>query len=175
MDLKRSFICAGAFFFLLFVSAGCGYRLARSVNPLLDNVTSIAIPYFKNKTFEPGAETIFTHAFVNEFVESKKLNVVSAQDADVVLYGTVKILRENSIAYDVDDKALEYRVTVTLAVSLEDRSSGKVLWRRKNLKHSEEFLVSDDIVFSETTKRDALKTLAEDLAERVHDSIMQGF
>lgn len=157
------------------ISLSCGYHLARPANPLLENINTIAIPYFKNKTFEPEAETIFTDAFVNEFIESKRLQVVNREDADVILYGTVREFYEDTIAYNRDDKALEYRVRVTLDVFLEERQSGDVLWKRKNFRHAEEFPVGENIVFSETARRAALQTLAEDLAERVHDSIMQGF
>ena len=155
--------------------AGCGYRLATPVNPLLEGITTIAIPFFKNKTFEPEIETIFTYAFINEFVESRRLQVVNVEDADVVFYGTVANLRENTIAYDRDNKALEYRVHVTLDLTLEERSGGKILWKRKKMTHSEEFPVSGNIVLSETAKRKSLEILAGDLAERVHDSIMLGF
>jgi hypothetical protein len=157
------------------ISLSCGYHLARPANPLLENINTIAIPYFKNKTFEPEAETIFTDAFVNEFIESKRLQIVNREDADVILYGTVSEFYEDTIAFNRDDKALEYRVRVTLDVFLEERQSGDILWKRKNFRHAEEFPVGESIVFSETAKRAALQALAEDLAERVHDSIMQGF
>ncbi len=172
--MKRSglYFCLGCFFL---TAAGCGYQLARPVNPLLENIHTIAIPYFKNKTFEPGLEAIFTYAFENEFVESKRLQVVDIAEADIILYGSIKSLREDTIAYNIDDKAREYRVRITLNISLEDRKTGTVLWKRGSLKHAEEFPVGESIVFTEAAKRAALQTLAEDLAERVHDSIMQGF
>ena len=155
--------------------SGCGYHLARYANPMLDDIDTVAVPYFSNRTFEPEAETIFTTAFVNEFVEGRRLEVVRPADADVVLRGTIRKLQEETIAFNRDDKALEYRIHAVLDVVLEKRLSGEVLWKRKSLYHSEEFLVSDDIIFSEAAKRAALQRLADDLAERVHDSIMQGF
>lgn len=159
----------------LVLSAGCGYRLARPSNPVLEDVHTIAIPYFKNNSFEPGLEAIFTNAFVNEFVASRRLQVVGVEQAEVVLYGKIKEVSQDSIAYNLDDKAREYRIRVNLSVSLEERRTGTVLWKRNSMKHTEEFPVSQHTVFSEAAKREALKTLAEDLAERVHDSIMQGF
>lgn len=162
-------LCIGA------LSAGCGYRLARPDNPLLDGVHTIAVPFFENSTFEPGAETLFTNAFVNEFVASRRLYVTGEDTADVVLYGTLKKLTDNSLAYSSDDKAVHYRVVVTLDVSLQNRSTGKVVWERSNMVHGEEFPVGNAITLSEAAKRAALERLAGDLAERVHDSIMQGF
>ncbi|MCP4630836.1 MAG: hypothetical protein GY850_46110, partial [bacterium] len=49
---------------VMVLCSGCGYRLATPDGPLLDTVSTIAVPYFKNKTFEPGAEALFTAAFV---------------------------------------------------------------------------------------------------------------
>ncbi len=162
-------------FVSLVLCTACGYRLARLDNPMLEGVETIAVPYFKNKSYEPEAEAIFTYAFVNEFVESRRLQVVGQGTADVILYGTIKELEDETISYDRDDKALEYRVHAKLKLTLERRKNGEVLWARKSLNHTEEFPVTRGIVHSEASKRKAIKTLAADLAERVHDSIMQGF
>jgi len=157
------------------LAAGCGYHRAGINNPQLDGISRIAIPYFKNKTFEPEAERVFTHAFVNEFIKSRRLKVVPEPEADLVLRGTIRKLIEDTIAYNRDDKALEYRMDVVLDIQLERRATGEVIWKRKNMRHSEEFPVGDDIVLSEAAKRAALERLAADLAERIHDSIIQGF
>ncbi len=160
---------------LSFLSSGCGYHLAGTANPMLDDYSSIAIPYFKNKSFEAEAVSIFTHAVVNEFIESKRLRVVTIDKADLVLYGTVIKLNEESIGYSSEDKALEYRVWSTLELSLEEKSTGKVLWERADLSHDEEYFSGIGVTISEADKKRAMVLLAEDLAERIHDSIVQGF
>jgi len=156
-------------------ASGCGYHRAGTANPLLAGINTIAIPYFKNDTFEAGLESIFTRAFADEFIQSKRLRVVPIDAADVILRGTLKSFREEILSYDRDDKAMEYRVHVTLDLSLERRESGEILWKRKRLRHNEEYSVSTDIVVSETAKRVALGKTAKDLAKRVHESIIQGF
>jgi len=52
---------------------------------------------------------MFTNVFANEFINSKRLQVVSADQADVILRGTIKNFREQIISYNQDKKALEYR------------------------------------------------------------------
>ena len=166
------------FFFIGILSlacACCGYHRAKLDNPLLANVKTIAIPYFKNKTFEPEAEKIFTNAFMNEFIESRKLQIVGPTEADVILYGTVRNLKEDALAHNSDDKALEYIVQMVVDLQLEERTTGKVLWKRKGMRQGEDFPVFTDIQASEASKRMALQKIAADLAERVHDSIMMGF
>jgi hypothetical protein len=182
------------------VCAGCGYHRARLDNPLLANVKTIAIPYFKNKTFEPGVEKIFTDAFMKEFIESRKLQIVGPNEADVILYGTVRSLKESSIAHDSNDKALEEYLQMVVDLQLEERTTGKVLWKRKGMRHAEDYDIitsnsqeyaaakhkgmhhnddssdtTTDVQASEASKRMALQKIAADLAERTHDSIMMGF
>jgi hypothetical protein len=191
------------FLFLAFVSlacAGCGYHRARLDNPLLANYHTIAIPYFKNKTFEPGAEKIFTDAFMREFIESRKLKIAGESQADVILYGTVRNLKEDSIAQSANDKTLEYLLFMTVDLRLEERTTGKVLWSRKGMRHVEDYSVFDNseqssensksngrrhaednpeyhdyIQLSEAAKLKSIQKIAADLAERSHDSIMMGF
>ena len=170
----KTFRVATLIISLFFLLSGCGYRLASMVNPMLDNYDSIAIPYFENKTFEAEAVTIFTYAVVNEFVESKRLKVENIDKADLVLYGKIIELDERSIGYSREDKAREYRIWGTLELSLEEKSTGKVLWKR-NMTHDNEYLSGTEITLIEASKRRALVILAEDLAERIHDSIVVGF
>jgi outer membrane lipopolysaccharide assembly protein LptE/RlpB len=159
--------------------SGCGYRLARFDNPALDGITTIAIPYFENKSYEPGIDAIFTHAFVNKFVATKQLQVVAADKADAVLRGSIKKVDHDSLAMTQDRRALEWRIWVTISIVVEERATGRVLWKRSALRHSEEFRTGAedqvDIQLDEADKRRAFQDLAADLAERVHDGLMQGF
>lgn len=171
---KTSIVLCLAFVLLAF--AGCGYHPARLDNPLLAEYHTIAIPYFKNKTFEPGAEKIFTDAFMREFIESRKLKIVSESQADVILYGTVRNLKEESIGQNANDKTIEYLLFMTLDLRLEQRTTGKLLWSRKGMRHAEDYPIADDnIQLSEAAKKAALQKIAADLAERSHDSLMMGF
>ncbi len=168
-------LCVWAMVLLCVCAGGCGYRLARFDNPDMDGITTIAIPYFENKSYEPGIDAIFTHAFVNKFVETKRLQVVGADEADAVLRGIIKKVDDDSLALTRDRRALEWRVWVTISVVVEERKTGRVLWKRSALRHGEEFRTSDDIQLDEADKRRAFQELAADLAERVHDGLMQGF
>ena len=171
----RQLVLKWSFLLLVLAAAGCGYRLAGKDNPLLSGIHTVAVPYFKNETFEAGIESVFTGAFADEFIQSKRLQVVSVDRADVILRGTVKNVREEILSYNKDDKAMEYRIHVTLDLALEKRDSGEILWKRKRLKHSEEYQVSSDIMVTETGKNTALEKVAKDLARRVEESIIQGF
>jgi outer membrane lipopolysaccharide assembly protein LptE/RlpB len=156
-------------------SSGCGYHfLGRGKGPLKDFKT-IAIPYFMNKTYESGIDRVFTDALVNEFVESREFTLTTEDKADVVMKGVVKSFEEQPISFNRNDRALEYRATVSLEFSVEERATGKILWRDKSITHNEEYRVNTDIAVTEFNKDKAVKRLAAELAERIHDNLLEGF
>ena len=178
---------------ILAVSSGCGYHFLGKGKGTLGEVKTIAIPYFVNKTFEPGIDRIFTDALVNEFVESREFTLTSEDKADVVMKGVLKSFEDQPISFNRNDRALEYRATVTLEFSVEERATGKVLWRDRNITHNEEYRVDmknvpstditnnkeyqvqQDIAVTEFNKDQAVKRLAGELAERIHDNLLEGF
>ena len=175
MRQKKALICTWVILASVLITTGCGYRLAGKDNPMLAGINTIAIPYFKNDTFEAGIESVFTNVFANEFINSKRLQVVNVDQADVILRGTIKNFREQIISYNQDKKALEYRVFVSLDLRLEKRDTGEVLWKRKRLTDNEEYQVSSYITVTQADKTIAVEKMAQDLARRVYESIIQGF
>jgi outer membrane lipopolysaccharide assembly protein LptE/RlpB len=160
---------------ILAVSSGCGYHFLGKGKGTLGEVKTIAIPYFVNKTFEPGIDRIFTDALVNEFVESREFTLTSEDKADVVMKGVLKSFEDQPISFNRNDRALEYRATVTLEFSVEERATGKVLWRDRNITYNEEYRVNPDIAVTEFNKDQAIERLAGELAERIHDNLLEGF
>ena len=169
---------------LLVFSGACGYRMARFDNPELEGFATIAIPYFQNKSYEPGLDAIFTYAFNDTFIENGRLQVVGIEEADLVLRGVIKKVDYDSLAMTPDKRALEWRVWVTTAVVVEERKTGRVLWKRGAIRYGEEYRTSDQTEREGTTdnlqldtadRRRAFQELAADMADQVHDGLMQGF
>src|SRR5512139_2926511 len=75
--------------FCLLLVWGCGYQLTGSKAHLPPGITSIAIPTFVNETYEPGVEIQFTQAFLNDFINDRRVKVVDKAQADSVLEGTI--------------------------------------------------------------------------------------
>lgn len=54
--------------------AGCGYSTSGN---LPDHIKTVAVPIFRNRTFEPGVETAVTSGVVNAFSSGGRVRVVS--------------------------------------------------------------------------------------------------
>ena len=158
----------------IFGLTGCGYHFIGQ-SDVLTGIHSIAVPYFANESFEPGLERYMTDALVDEFVKSRIVSIVDEGDADAVIRGQIEQFREFVISYDKNDNALEYRALMVLDVTLEKRDTGEVIWRNKELFHFEDYRVSSEIAVTEANKGHVIKKIAAEMAERIHDSIIEGF
>ena len=156
-------------------ATGCGYHFIGQKSEILSGIHSIAIPYFANKSYEAGLERILTEALVDEFVKNRMIAITNESEADAVIRGKIENFRETVISYDKNDNAMEYRAFLELDVTLEKRDTGEGLWRTKGLFHFEDYMVSSEIAATEANKQQALIKIAVEMAEKIHDSIIEGF
>ncbi len=68
--------------------SSCGYRLGAAKPAILQNVTKIAIPTFKNKTFEPNIEVLLADTTIKQFQQDGTYEIVPDNRADAILFCT---------------------------------------------------------------------------------------
>ncbi len=153
---------------------GCGYQMAGKETHVPPGVNSVAIPTFKNKTFEPGIEIPFTQAFLNELIQDRRVKVVGRAEADSTLEGVVTDFRTYAIAYDRSGFVLQYQIGIVVDLSLKDRA-GKVLWEEKGLGETQWFRASSVGVTNEAAKQAAIQKTAGLLAERIRSRFFYNF
>jgi len=134
MQLSNCFNATGALpvikklpliFLFLFVW-GCGYQFAGKDTHLPPGVTSVAIPTLVNQTVEPGIEIVFTQAFLNEFINDRRVNVVDRREADAILEGIIKSFSLASVSYNASGYALEYETIVAMDITVNLNVAEKV-------------------------------------------------
>ena len=152
----------------------CGYRMSGKETHVPPGLSSIAIPTFKNKTFEPGIEIPFTQAFLNEFIQDRRVKVVSRAEADAILEGVVTDFTAYGVAYDRSGFVLQYRTSIVVNLSLKDRT-GKVLWEENGWTENQWFRASSTGVTNEAAKQVAIQRTAGFMAERIRDRLFYNF
>ncbi len=167
-------IIAG-FLILVFLSGCGGYGLRGTVNNLPPDIKSVAIPVFSNESIEPGVEVIFANALIYEFNRSHILQVVSEAEAQAKIIGKIKSISIDPVIYANLTQALERKVYVTLDITFQRSDNQKILWQNQSLSRYEVFQVTTDPNTSQLNKEEALKKIAQDLSERIHNSILENF
>ena len=137
-------------------------------------LASVAIPTFKNQTFEPGIEIPFTQSFLREFIQDRRVNVVNRAEADSVLEGIIKYFSIYSVSYDSSGFVLEYQTNVILDLTLKDRT-GKVLWEEKGFSENRWFRTSSSGVTNEAAKQVAIQETGKLAAERLRSRFFYNF
>jgi outer membrane lipopolysaccharide assembly protein LptE/RlpB len=154
---------------------GCGYQMTGKETHVPSGLNSVAIPTFKNRTYEPGVEIQFTQAFLREFILDRRVNVVDRAQADSIMEGIITDFRIYSVAYDQSGLAVEYQTTVVLDVTLKDRM-GKVLWEEKNFFETQWFRASSaSVLVNEANKQAAIQSIGRLVAERLRNRFFYNF
>jgi outer membrane lipopolysaccharide assembly protein LptE/RlpB len=156
------------------VISGCGYQMVGKETHVPPGLTSVAVPTFVNKTFEPGIEVPFTQAFLREFILDQRIKVVDRNQADSILQGTIKSFVISSVSYDRSGLALEYRTTVVMDVTLKKRT-GETVWNVENLRETQWYHTSSNVLTSETNKAMAIQQIGRSLAGRIRNRLFYNF
>jgi len=152
----------------------CGYRMVGKETHVPPGLNSVAVPTFKNRTYEPGIEVPFTRAFLSEFILDRRVNVVDRAQADSLLEGIITDFSIYSVSYDRSGLVLEYQTSVMLDLTLKDRT-GKVLWEEKNFSETQWFRASSNVLTSEVNKTAAIQKIARLVAERLRNRFFYNF
>jgi outer membrane lipopolysaccharide assembly protein LptE/RlpB len=153
---------------------GCGYRMVGKETHVPPGLNSVAIPTFKNQTFEPGIEVPFTQAFLREFIQDRRVNVVDRAEADSVLEGIIRDFSLYSVSFDKSGFVIEYQSSVILDLTLKDRT-GKVLWEEKGFSETRWFRASSSGVTNEAAKQVAVQETGKLAAERLRSRFFYNF
>jgi outer membrane lipopolysaccharide assembly protein LptE/RlpB len=153
--------------------SGCGYRLGAAKPAVLQNVTRIAIPTFKNKTFEPNIEVLMADATIKQFQEDGTFEIVPDNRAEAILYCTLENI-QRSQARAVLSNVLatrEYNLKLQVQYELVDRVTGvKILAGTVNADTS--FFTNNDLQVDE---QQAVVTAIHRAAVDIVGEITEGF
>jgi hypothetical protein len=123
--------------------AGRGYGTRGN---LPDHIKTVAVPIFKNRTLEPGVESV-----VNAFSSGGRVRVVPLAEADAILEGEVVGYSLEGLAFDRSAIVRAYRLRLTLNVEFRDVKRSAMLWRQEGLQEASDFQVEGTV--SDTVAR----------------------
>jgi outer membrane lipopolysaccharide assembly protein LptE/RlpB len=137
-------------------------------------LNSIAIPTFKNQTFEPGIEVPFTQGFLREFIQDRRVKVVGRDEADSILEGVIKSFNMYSVSYNQSGLVQEYQTIVVLDLTLKKRT-GEILLMEKDLSETRWYKASSNVLISESNRSAAIQQIGGFVAERLRNRFFYNF
>jgi outer membrane lipopolysaccharide assembly protein LptE/RlpB len=157
--------------------AGCGYHVAGRGSSLPENLHTIAVPAFVNKTPSYRLEQKLTGAVIHEFLARASYHpVTDPASADAILHGEVSSIESVVLTYDsITGRATTMMVTVHLKVWLENSDDKKELYRNNDFVFRQPYEISTDVNSFFNEQNPALDRLCGDFARTLVSEILEKF
>lgn len=171
----------------------CAYRIGQKLRSLPGGYQKLSIPVIKNKSMEPGAESIFTQSLKEEFFRSTVLKVVNENQSEVRLEGQIESLRFDPAGFIEPDPNnhlpmgtilnSSYNMTVVISMKLVKSSTLEVLWQSqfsgsRTMNASKVTIAgvnSVNPIYNQNAKRLVMETIAYEISNQIHNNLTENF
>ena len=161
----------------LLLHPGCGYHVAGHTDLLPAKIKTIAIPAFHNATARYRLNDRIPNALTREFMARTRYRIVpDPATAAAILQGAVLTYNTWPTVFDpVTGRAAGVQLSVTIRITLTDRSTGKVLFDRPSMEFKERYEISTDqrAYFEESDV--AVDRLSLEVARTLVSAILENF
>ena len=158
------------------ILSGCGYTFAPQGEHIDQSIRRIYVESFANQTAQADLDNLVRQAFIDQFLQTSRFTVVqSLAEADASVSGAVTNLNTAALSYRRSMLAAEERAAMVLQVSFVDRKTGKTIWSSRQVRHSIDYELEDDINSIVNTRKTAYEKLAQDTVERAFNLMMSNF
>ncbi len=155
------------------LGAGCAYTVRSGALPA--HLRTVAIPVFENSTTEYALEQDLTNAVIDRFIRDNSLKVVDERSASAVLRGKIIEYRNSVFGFSEQNRAQEYRVSITVQVSFKDVVKNRELWSEAALQKTANYYVQPVGGDSARTEADGRRTAVGKIADEVLARTVQGW
>ena len=167
--MKKSVVCRlSSVVLFLFALVGCAnYRWTSSVP---EELRTVAVPIFENRTSSAELGPIVTQYVLREFQREGTFSIRRAGDSALEVQGIIVKASREAAAFDrgYGSRASEYRYIVTAVVSLINKDTGKVLLNNRHYVAETTFLTQGDLL---TSQRNAATRIAQEFARQIVDDV----
>ncbi|MBN2190138.1 MAG: LptE family protein [Candidatus Aureabacteria bacterium] len=124
--------------------SGCGYKAGSLI---LDDYRTIAIPVFRNETYQEDIESYLTDAVIDQFQRDGSLIVSDKKDADLLLKGRITGWRRTGERFAGDEyrEVVEYQMEITMAFDLLDQKTGDYIFKDVKISGKNTYFVNPNI------------------------------
>jgi hypothetical protein len=159
---------------------GCaGYEIGPIKPKRMREVSSLAVPSFKNDTLEPRIEALLANAVIKQIQQDGTYRVAGTEDADAIVECTLEEIVRRP-ARSVRGNVLqtrEYLLLLRARYVVLDRATGAQLDSRSVTGQTSFFVSGTNNIAADvnTDERQAFPIAAEDMATRMVSQLAEGW
>lgn len=164
-----------------FALSGCGYSLAGRGSFLPDYIRTIGVPLFVNNTAVFDVEQRITEKVRSELIGRGRYKVQPDRTGvDAVLLGEIQAVNLTVAAFDQQQQATRYALTLVVKVEFRELKTDKVLWSNDAWQFAEQFDVTTATTGLDATAflgqdANALERLSSEFARALVSAILEAF
>jgi outer membrane lipopolysaccharide assembly protein LptE/RlpB len=145
-------IWRGVLLLALLAHSGCGYSLAGRGSFLPAYIKRIGVPQFTNNSPIFDLDREVTERVRTEFIGRGKWTIVpDATGVDGLVTGTISSVLLTPVAFNQQNQATRYALTLSASVEFKDMRTNKVLWTNPSMQYREEFALNPTNALDSTT------------------------
>ena len=152
---------------------GCGYKLGEIRPTPMRSVRTLAVPTFKNRTYEPRVEVLLADTLIKTLQEDGTYTIVSDDISDAVMYCTLNKVERRSIR-SVQNNVLataEFGLYLDIAYEVTDRVTGSIL-KKGRITGRSTFFSNTDL---QTAERQAIPIAVRNAAVQLTTEVAEGW
>lgn len=160
-------------FLATFLLAGCGYKLGEIRPTPMRSVRTLAVPTFKNKTYEPRVEVLLADTLIKQLQQDGTYTIMSDNTADAIVNCTLTRIERRSLR-SVQNNVLatsEFEIILEVTYEVVDRVTGIILMSGR-IRGDASFFANNDL---QTTERQAIPVAARDLSIELTTRLSEGW
>jgi len=156
--------------------AGCGYALVGRGSNIPEDIDTVYLAAFENRTQRPQVEQFLTRSLADELVRRGRFTLVNAEEgADARLSGAVVGFGATPVTFDPEGRATEYEISITASVELRRLDTDDVVWSNSRYIYRENYEVDATATDFLDRETEAIEEAAERFAETMVSDLLLGF
>jgi len=163
--------------------SGCGYSLAGRGSFLPAYIKTIGMPVFVNLTPIPDVERKITDKVRAELIGRGRYTIQpQTTGVDATLIGEILAIGIAPAAFNQQQQATRYSLTIVAKIEFKDLKTGKVLWANPSMAYTEQYDVTSQLGAAATDagaflgqNANALERLANEFARAVVSAMLESF
>jgi Lipopolysaccharide-assembly len=160
-------------------ASGCGYSLAGRGSFLPAYIRTIGLPTFVNNTPVFEVERTITDRVRSELIGRGSYTILPDRTGvDAVLTGEILNIGLAPAAFNQQQQATRYAVTIVAKIEFRDLKTDKVLWQNPALAFTEQYEVTTQVADAATflgQNQNAVERLASEFARAIVSAILESF
>jgi hypothetical protein len=154
--------------FIIFTLSCCGYQMITGKGIFGGEISSLYVPLFKNKSYEPHASGYVTDAFAQELVASGMFKL-NKENSDGYIEGNITKIRLLPSSMNAQGFVVEKMVEMTVELSLFNKNS---VFIKKWMLMETEIYNTDNVSVEDYNKREAIRRMSARMARKFSSMIL---